>query len=447
MLYPYLIIEMPGIVLPFAALPFGLLVAWFLLRNPKTILISTVLLSSFVVYNAPGLDPGELMYYGMWLITVLLVLIPQIYRAELRVETALDKLYILLLFTMAIGVFMGFFTAASRAEIFIEVLYFYSGLVFYFAIRPHLNSRLFRTALLVSLLLIFLYVVLRTYTSYRSAILSAVAEWQLNFARGSGNENFLLAGTIITAAALLYVQKLWHKVALIVVLALSVGAVIVTLTRSLWVVTVLGLIIVAYYVGPAEKKRLISYFTAAVAVIAIVGLIYLDVTLFILDLLLFRFKSFGAGLADLSVTDRIYETQRVWGKIRQNPITGWGFGAEYLKYDVIIRRTSSYTSYVHNGYLGMWFKIGILGLLTILAYGVTLYRTALRIFRNTRSTVMRTICITIMAYLPAAALMNNTSPVVSTYEGMLLLILFGSVVSWYSVTYPDQSGAVPQNKS
>jgi O-antigen ligase len=435
---------MPGIVLPFAALPFGLVAAWFVLRNPKTILITTILLSSFVVYNAPGLDPGELMYYGMWLVTVLLVLIPQVYRAELRIQSSLDKLFILLLLTMATGVVIGFFTAPNRAEIFIEVLYFYSGIVFYFAIRPHLDNKAFRTALLISLLLIFLYVVFRTYTSYRSAILSAVAEWQLNFARGSGNENFLLAGTIITAAALLYVQKFWHKVALIATLALSVGAVIVTLTRSLWVVTVLGLIIVAYYVGPAEKKRLFSYFVAAVAVIATVGLIYIDVTLFILDLLLYRFKSFGAGLADVSLADRIYETQRVWEKIMQNPITGWGFGAEYLKYDVIIRRTSSYTSYIHNGYLAMWFKIGILGLITIIAYGVTLFRTALRIFRHTHSTVMRTVCITIMAYLPAAALMNITSPVLSTYEGILLLILFGSVVSWYSSTYPDQAGIDPK---
>jgi hypothetical protein len=41
--------------------------------------------------------------------------------------------------------------------------------------------------------------------------------------------------------------------------------------------------------------------------------------------------------------------------------------------------------------------------------------------------------ITIMAYIPTAGLMNVTSPVVYSYEGMLLLIVLGSVVSWYSV--------------
>jgi O-antigen ligase len=432
-LLPFIIVSVPGLIFPFLFLPALGLGAFLVFKDKKHILLVTLFASIFVVYNARGLDIGELGYYAMWAATLGLVLIPHLFSARLRVESALDKQYLLFTATVFIGLFVGLAFSGTGASPLIEVLYFYSGIMFYFALRPHLNDRSFRIALFAVFFLIYLYVILRTYLSYRSAILNAVQEWELNFARGAGNENFLLIGVIFVAATLLYVQKTWQKALFIILFVLTVGAIVVTLTRSLWVTSVLGIGVVGLFVGKTQRKRLLGYVGVASVIVIIVALIYLDVTLFILELLAIRFKSFGQGLQDISVTDRIYETQRVWEMISQNPILGWGYGTQFQKYDVLFLRTSSITSYIHNGYLAIWFKNGIVGLIAILAYVSTLFVYSFRIYRSTCFVTTKILMITIMAYIPMAGMMNITSPVVYTYEGMVLLTVLGTVVSWYTV--------------
>jgi O-antigen ligase len=432
-LLPLIIVNAPGLIYPFIALPFVALVAYFVFKDKKNILYTTLLSSIFVVYNSSGLDIGELGYYALWAATFSFVLIPHLFSARLKIENVLDKYYILFFISVLVALFVGLAFSSTGVEPLIEVLYFYSGILFYFAIRPHLDDKYFRIGLFAVFFFIFLYVILRTYLSYRTAILNAVQEWELNFARGAGNENFLLIGIILVTATLLYAQKTWHKASLVVLFVLTVGAIVVTLTRSLWVTSVLGILIVGFFVGKAQRKRLIGYVGVAGVIGFIVALIYWDVTLFIFELLVIRFQSFSQGLQDISVTDRIYETQRVWNMITQNPILGWGYGTEFQKYDVLFRRTSSFTSYIHNGYLAIWFKNGIVGLFAILAYIVTLFIYAFKIYRKTQLVTIKILMITILAYIPTAGLMNVTSPVVYSYEGVLLLIILGSVVSWYSV--------------
>lgn len=433
LLVPYIIVNMSGLLYPFLLLPVVALIGFLVLKDKRHILLTTLIASVFVVYNARGLDIGELGYYTMWAATVSFVLIPHLFSARLKVENVLDKYYIIFTATVLLALFVGLVFSSTGVSPLIEVLYFYSGIIFYFAIRPHLDDKHFRIGLFLVFLFIFLYVILRTYLSYRAAILNAVQEWELNFARGAGNENFLLIGIIFVSATLLYAQKVWHKAGLILLFVLTFGAIIVTLTRSLWVTSVLGILIVGFFVGRVQRKRLIGYVAVAGGVVFVIAIIYLDVTLFILDLLFIRFKSFTQGLQDISVTDRIYETQRVWDMIRQNPILGWGYGTEFLKYDVLFRRTSSVTSYIHNGYLAIWFKNGIIGLFAILAYVMTLFVYSYKIYKKTRLVTTKILMITIMAYIPTAGMMNITSPVVYSYEGMLLLTILGSVVSWYAV--------------
>jgi len=66
-----------------------------------------------------------------------------------------------------------------------------------------------------------------------------------------------------------------------------------------------------------------------------------------------------------------------------------------------------------------------------------------RIYRTTCFVTTKIVMITIMAYIPMAGMMNITSPVVYTYEGMVLLTVLGTVVSWYTVRQQElESGGV-----
>jgi O-antigen ligase len=431
MLYPLLILGLPGLVIPFAVLPVVLIGAFLLVRRPWTVPLLAVMSAVFVVYNKPGFDLGEAVYYLFWLSTVFLVLVPSVYRGEVRLETPLDKQYALFMGLMLLGVLTGFLYSEGGLMPVREALYFYSGVVFYFAFRPWLGSERFRWMLFGAFAVVFVYVVVSTYISYRMAILSAVAEWELNYARGAGNENFLLIGTIMSAVALLYARKTLHKAAMVLLFLVTAGAVVLTLTRSLWVVSILSLGIVGLLVDGPRRRRFAGYLAVAGIIVVAVAMAYLDYTLFVLELLAFRFQSILDGTRDLSIAERIIESQRVWERIRENPVGGWGFGLEYLRYDLLKERTSSYSLYIHNGYLAVWYKTGLLGLITMLAYGVTLFIYARRTYRMADSIPLKILGLTLMAYLPSAALMNMTSPVLYNFEGTMLLFTFGTVLSWH----------------
>jgi O-antigen ligase len=432
-LYPLLILGIPGLVYPFALIPIIIAVLFALIKQPRLIPLLAVASTVFVVYNRPGMDPGELLYYTLWVATIVVVLLPALINGRIRLETTLDKQYVLFMVFFAMGILLGFLYGGQGLMPLREALYFYSGVIFYFAFRPWLDDERFRLMLFGVFAFVFAYVILSTYTSYRMAIISAVAEWELNYARGAGNENFLLIGTIMTASALLYVKKTVHKVGLVLLFIITVGAVVLTLTRSLWVVSVLSLGIVAFYVDGVARRRFATYMMVAGTIALIVALMYLDYTLFVLELLAFRFQSILDGTRDLSIAERIVEAERVWQRIQMNPVTGWGFGVEYLRYDLLKERTSSYSLYIHNGYLAVWYKTGILGLLTVVAYGVTLFVYARRLFLRAVSLPARILGLTVIAYLPSAALMNMTSPVLYNFEGTMLLFTFGTVLSWAAV--------------
>lgn len=425
----------PSLILPVSLLPFVLVGGVALMLKSRALIIVSILSSIFVVHNPPGLDPGEVLFYVLWFLVIGIVLIPYLYKAELGAYTALDKQYVIICLFMVLAICTGILFSGRGVKVIEEAIYFYSSIVFYFAIRNNLDSPKFRISLIISVSLVFLYVVFRTYFSYRTALVSAVDEWELNFARGAGNENYLLVGTIAILVVLVHTKKVLYQVGLVFLFVLSIGAVVITLTRSLWVVTILSMGIIFIFLDSKEKKRFIQYFSAAFLIVIILAFYYIDLTLFILELLLNRFQSLGDGTQDLSLLDRIYETQRVWERISQNPIAGWGFGTQFTKYDVIMRRTSTDTSYIHNGYLAIWFKMGIFGLIALLSYCATLFAYAYRTFRQSSDPTYRLIGLVVLAYIPSAALMNITSPVLYTFEGIFLLTLFGSVLSWQTYNH------------
>lgn len=428
--YVGLLFLLPSYAVILFFIPLVLFAGAYVLWNRTLLALAALVSCIFVVYNPPGLDPGELLYYMLWMATVVFILLPLLYNGQIRIDTALDKQYLLFILLVIMGVGTGILFSGRGVKVFEEVLYFYSGVMFYFVFKSRMDDKKFRLGLLLSMIFVYLYVLLRTYTSYRSAIYSAVEEWELNFARGAGNENFLLIGTTGVLITILYARTKLQQLGLTLLFVASLGAVVVTLTRSLWVVTILSAMIVFFYVGAPERRRMLQYVAAATVLVTVVAVIYIDVTRFILELLAFRFQSFGDGAEDLSLKERIVETQSVWAMIMQNPIAGWGFATPYLRENIIMNRTSSFTSYIHNGYLAIWFKLGIFGLLAILSYCVTLFYYGLKLFRKSTQPVHRMIGLLIVAYLPSAGLMNITSPVLFTFEGTLLLITFGCFISW-----------------
>lgn len=426
------------VVLPIVLIGIALTAHFF----AQALILVTTISMVYVVYNYPGLDPGELVYYMLWAASIGLILIPLILTGAVRAQTSLDRFYIFFVVFFLISIGLGVYLSGSVSGPFQEALYFYSGTAFYFIYKHYLDKRPFQIGLAISFCILFLYVILRTFIAYRTALYNVVEEWELNFVRGAGNENVLLLGTIVSLAALLMSEKFMYKVGFFLLFVVSIAAVILTMTRTLWVVTTLGMFFVFVFIEPHYKRRFIHYGSLILGIVAILSFVYWDFTLFIFELLLFRLESFSLGFQDLSLLERVYETERVLRKIMENPIMGWGFSTEYLRFDILKNRTYSFNSYIHNGYLAIWYKMGLFGLLAMLGFAVTLFVQTKKCLRTTISPEMKIIATSILAYLPGAALMNITSPVFFSYEGTLLLFTMGAVVSWYQTSQPHTSNAI-----
>jgi O-antigen ligase len=430
LLYALLLVQAPGLIVSASiALP-GLIIAGLLvLVFRKTLVILSLLSSAFVIYNAPGLDVGEVLFYFLLALVFFFILIPIILNGDLRIQGGADMSMVVFTILLYVSIGTGFIYSGSMIKPINEALYFYSAVFFYFVYKYYFSDAQFRRWFFAALLFVFLFVIIRTYFAYYTAMISVVAEWEFNFVRGAGNENILLFGAICVLSFLLHLKQATYKYLLSILLVFTLGAIIATLTRGLWVVTLFSFGLIYLLVQGAERKKFITILISTLSLILLAGAIYWDFTLFVFELLSLRFSSIGTGTQDISLLERVLETKAVFDMILTNPIAGYGLGSEYLRHNLLMQNTMGYTFYIHNGYLAVWFKFGLFGLLTLLAYCGFLFHRGYRMYKHSSTFFDRVVGLVTVVYLTAATVLNITTPVFLSFEGMFVLILLGSYIS------------------
>jgi O-antigen ligase len=120
-----------------------------------------------------------------------------------------------------------------------------------------------------------------------------------------------------------------------------------------------------------QRLRLIGIGAASIA--GIVGLGYLllgDVFILVATGMLDRVLSIGsAATTDISLINRFRETAVVMGKVMENPILGYGMGVSFSFWDLTFLPPFHHvTTFLHNGYVALWYKFGIWGLGMVLYF-------------------------------------------------------------------------------
>lgn len=181
-------------------------------------------------------------------------------------------------------------------------------------------------------------------------------------------------------------RELWG---LLSVLVLAISAILISFSRSFWVGGAVGIIFtvacLAYIkIGWKNFGKIVGI--GVISVLASCVIIFAAVKIPVPGL---GYGEFGAGLFGERATSIIGEAgagsrwnllPELWKGIKKSPILGSGFGSEitYQSLDPRILASSpkgEYTTYAFEwGYLDIWLKIGILGLLAYLSLiGYLLY--------------------------------------------------------------------------
>ncbi|RMF52228.1 MAG: hypothetical protein D6746_16925 [Bacteroidetes bacterium] len=364
----YLTWSAPDLVVFLPIVLLGGVGAWYLFRHP--LLNLCVVLGGFAIVAdfEEGLQLSEVLY-GLYLITFLahwFVTRGYLYRERIfvdRVDRALalflcwmtGSLFLTLLFQHALGI------AFREWSTFIL-------LALYFPVKEAcIRYRRGPQAILGVLLFLGVFVALRNLLNFQEIVVSATYAWQIARGRVTTNEVLLLLPALAALVLLLHTNRRLGRAILLGAFLLFFASLILTQSRAYWLDFALGTILLFFLVRRAERLRLISLSLAGLAGTIVVGLLLFGDLIWLMayglaDRLL---SLLTATQEDISLINRFYESRAAWHLILQNPVLGYGLGARYRVFD-LISDTTFFKPFIHNSFLLIWFKFGLVGLVALL---------------------------------------------------------------------------------
>ncbi|MBE2185799.1 MAG: O-antigen ligase family protein [Rhodothermales bacterium] len=364
------------------ALPAALLaglVIWKL-RHPLLAPVAIVFGMLALLGNTPSVTPQEIgyslalvSYLGWFYATRLLVL------GGLRIETVLDKAVAMVVVTILLG-FVPTLVFRGDMALTLNALVGSSVLALYFPFREAcIRHPKGLTVLLVAFLVLCTIVAINNLLQYRTLLTMYVMPEFVAGRRVTTNDIYFTSGFALSTALLARSENRRVQVVLVVQMALFIGALIATQARSQWVacLVIFGLVFLAG--RRYGRVRLAGYLGGVVALGAVLlPLVLGSKTLVLLWGMARRFNSIRtASRQDISLLSRFVEAKAAFAQVLENPILGHGHGVTYPHYD-IINQVVMHTSYVHVGYVGLFYTYGLLGGLAVFtAWWSALWRGAL----------------------------------------------------------------------
>lgn len=244
----------------------------------------------------------------------------------------------------------------------------FSMFLFYFPIRE-VVVRYDKGASLICFSVLFIGFVAfyRNVIETQTTIAAASYAWEIARVRVTANEFGMTAGAILSASlAVTALTKLRFGLYGLGFALLSVG-VVLTQWRAYYVTLALSLALLSMTTTRQGRRRLVALGgIGTVLGLAALFLVLGDGLLLLLYGVLDRILSIGtAGQVDESLVNRFVETRAALDYVYRSPVIGYGLGSNFGFMD-IIENITWIKNYAHNGYVSIWFKLGGVGLASLL---------------------------------------------------------------------------------
>jgi O-antigen ligase len=355
-----------ALLVPAAFVGAGLL--WRLGGVPLGHLCGVMALFMLSIGYQEGIQPAEIgfaLYYAgfllHWYVTRLFV------RRERVVRDGADAALAFFLVYLAVSPLLTSLYVSDPATVLSDLINF-SFLAFFFPFREACERSRRGPWVLVGIL-----VLLGTYAMGQNLLLlnrtftDATALWQIARGRIAMNEMPLLVGALFALVLSLAVRPRAYRLGFLLLFGALTAALIAAQSRAYYVDFVLGLLVLGVAIGRVHRRALLTSSVVGVAGLVAIAFLFLgDYVMLVTYGLIDRALSIGTATTDdISLINRFFETEAAWALVLQNPVLGYGPGTVFGFFDAIYQETWV-KPYVHNGYLMLWFKFGIVGLLAIL---------------------------------------------------------------------------------
>lgn len=268
-----------------------------------------------------------------------------------------------------------------------------------------------------TLLFVAIVVALFDIVEYRLSMVTAKFFWQVMGARENVGEELMVSSIIIMFGFI--ALKRYNFFLLAGLIAISTIGLVLTFSRGYWGTGLFALVLLTIILKGTPRKRIIRFgLLSAGAVVLVAAIVFPRLLLDLVGGLGARISQLGGQ--DLSLQSRLAESAVVIREFMANPVIGYGMGARFSFFNPIDNMTTT-TWYVHNGYLFMLFKFGLIGTILYLSFyfrmlGVTAHEAASATDEKLKVLLYSFLCIMI-----SMLLVNFTSP--QFYDRVAVLIL------------------------
>lgn len=431
-----------GIIILFAGLLFwggytstyfiaglGLIPPLFVLLKIKPWLgvFLTTALSGLYLIGDTGIDLGELAFLSAYALFILPTTGIVLLKGDIPRHTTLDAFMVLFIFLIPYGAVIGLLNSASPEVVFNDIRFF-MFLLAYPAFMLFMKHASFRSSILIALLLVAFTVLIENFYNYQEIILNATMEWEAQKARSTTSEFILMTAAVFFFALGSTVQSFWKRLICVLPVIAFIAGLIITQSRGFWVACLLSFLVVFLISSSFEKVRVLLVSLITFMTVGLMLAVFSQEYLTVIGGLGERLASFSSLGLDISLIERARETKTIVEMIGVNPIAGYGLGVEYDRWFLVPKHIES-TSYIHNGYLNLWFKFGIVGLVLILGISYQLLKKSYFFLGQDDDWLQRTMLKTIIASWVGALLVSITSPQFYSFDGIMLLVIFCAFIS------------------
>lgn len=378
-------------------------------------------------------------YFSLYLVTWIITTV--LFKDRSIIESPIDALVATFIVYCGFTFFVGLVNGADFG-IAIRQLASLSVALIYFPVKSACrDSDRGLKLVLVAFAALAAFILLRNLFWYYEGFSSAERIFEIMYNRKRMNERFLMLGLLTSAALYIVTPRKINRYLFIALAAAYALGIVIGQSRAVWLATGVGFLILF---GAADNKQrigMLQVFGVVIISVVAVGFVFLnDFFLLVVRGLAERVASIGTATErDLSLINRFFEWETAWETIKRSPVIGNGFGVAYEFYDAFVKVTIK-KNFIHNTYLGVWYRHGIIGLVLFLGImGNSIYKSVRFFGAIPRSQVLlRGSVLGALSCLTAILVAAMTESIMLPNDGVFVIFVPVAVIAGVSARLDDQ---------
>ena len=388
---------------------FGIIFYFTLINFEFWILTSIISFAPLIAIKSEGITIFEIAIAFYIFIPLALWLIKKLFIEKERINKNISDFFLLSFYFICLSsIILTIINNFSVLLWFKEIIVFSCYFIF-FPLREYLTENKYRIKkVLISFGIMSTIIALYNLYQYRSRLALATQFYQVWGSRVGTTEQVFMFCILVIIAIVFLIKSKKIKSILLLLVGLFLTSLILSFTRSYLIFTIFGIIYLWFLFEKKDKIKVSIWVTIFLIISFITMFILFDnLSKFIFQALINRFLT--AKSNDISIIQRVIETEAIIKQIFQNPILGWGLGAAFRRYDLFFElHIMSY--YAHNGYLYLWYKLGILGLLSFLSFYFYKLMIIIKSIRIEKNLLLKKILQAFLFILISFLIISITSP-------------------------------------